>query len=292
MLRSGLRAAAILADAGCRQDALRLRLTVARAAIELGAIQLARRELAASSPLRRRGPVADRVETWHVQALIRLAEGDVTGAQQAARKGLRLVEDHRAALRASDLRASASETGVGLARLGLRIALADGSPGALLEWAEALRGNALRLVPVTPPKSPRLRAAITELRQVSANISRAERGGQLDPDSARSPGASRDADQARVPPLGRRCAPVAREANANGDGRASGRTDAGRVRRIGRPPDGPDAGPRTPDPPRPRISGAGGRTARVAAVRAHASGPFASARTATRGDPRGRARVS
>ncbi len=178
MLRSGRRAAAVLADAGCRQEASRLRLTVARAAIELGAIQLARRELAASSPLRRRGAIADRVETWQVQTLIRLAEGDATGAQQAARSGLRLLENHRAGLGASELRASASETGAGLARLGLRIALAKESPHALFNWAEALRGNALRLEPVTPPKSPELRAAMTELRQVSANISRAERGGR------------------------------------------------------------------------------------------------------------------
>jgi len=177
-LRSGRRAAAILADAGWREDALRLRLTVARAAIELGSIQLARRELAASSPLRRRGPVADRVERWHVVALIRLAGGDAAGARQAARKGLRLLEDHRAALGASDLRASASETGAGLARLGLRIALANGHPSALFEWAEALRGNSLRLAPVTPPNSAELRDAMSELRQVSANLSRAEHGGR------------------------------------------------------------------------------------------------------------------
>jgi CHAT domain len=177
-LRSGRRAAAILADAGWRQDALRLRLAVARAAIELGSIQLAVRELAACAPLRRRGPVADRLERWHVVALIRLAGGDAAGAQQAARRGLRLLEDHRAALGASDLRASASETGAGLARLGLGIALASGQPGALFEWAEALRGNALRLAPVTPPKSVQLRDATSELRQVSATITRAEHGGR------------------------------------------------------------------------------------------------------------------
>ena len=177
-LRSGRRAAAILADGGWQDDALRLRLTVARGAIELDSIQLARRELAASSPLRRRGPVADRVETWHVRALIRLAGGDAGGAQQAARNGLRLLEDHRAGLGASDLRASASETGAGLARLGLRIALTNQHPGAVFEWAETLRANALRLAPVTPPKSAELRDTMTELRQVSANISRAEHGGR------------------------------------------------------------------------------------------------------------------
>jgi CHAT domain len=177
-VRSGRRAAATLSGAGWRQDALRLRLTVARAAIVLGSTRLARRELAAVPRLRRRAGVEERVETWHVIALIRLGEGDAAGAQQAARQGLRLLEHHRAALGASELRATASATGADLARLGLRIALERERPGALFEWAEALRGNALRLAPVTPPRSPELREAMTELRQVSAEISRSERGGR------------------------------------------------------------------------------------------------------------------
>ncbi len=177
-LRSGRRAAAVLSDAGWREDALRLRLTVARAAIALGSVQLARRELAAASRLRRHTAVADRVETWHVTALIRSGEGDTAGALRAAREGLRLLELHRAALGASELRATASATGADLARLGLAIALSQRRPGALFEWAEALRGNALRLAPVTPPESPELRDAMTELRQVSAEISRSERGGR------------------------------------------------------------------------------------------------------------------
>jgi tetratricopeptide (TPR) repeat protein len=177
-LGSGRRAAAILSGAGWRHEALRLRLTVARAAVALGSIKLARRELAAATRLRRHAAVEDRVETRHVTALIRLCEGDAAGAQQAARQGLRLLEDHRAALGASELRATASATGADLARLGLRIALSDGRPGPLFEWAEALRGNALRLTPVTPPKSPELRDAMTELRRVSAELSRSERGGR------------------------------------------------------------------------------------------------------------------
>jgi hypothetical protein len=173
-LRSGRRAAATLAAAGWRQDALRVQLAVARAAIELGSVRVARRELARCSSLRRRGPVADRIEVRHVEALIRLAEGDDAGALRAVRNGLRLLEAHRAALGASDLRATASAIGAELARLGLRIALADGSPGGLLEWAEALRGSALRLAPVTPPKSSELRHAMTELRRVNDEISLAE----------------------------------------------------------------------------------------------------------------------
>ncbi|MDQ6804459.1 MAG: CHAT domain-containing protein [Actinomycetota bacterium] len=178
-LASGRRAAATLAAAGWHQDALRIKVAVARAATELGSLRVARRELTACSTLLRRGRVADRIEAKHVEALIRLAEGDRPGAQGAARSGLRLLEDHRAALGASDLRATASAIGAELAQLGLRIAVTEGRPGPLFDWAEALRGSALRLAPVTPPKSRDLRERMTELRQVSAEITRTERTGRL-----------------------------------------------------------------------------------------------------------------
>ncbi len=173
-LRAGRAAAEILAAAGWASDALRVRLTVARAAIELGSVRIARHELAACSSLLRHGPIYDRIEAWHVEAAIRLAEDDHTGAQRAARNGLRMLEGHRAAIGASDLRASASSLGSELARLGLRIALTEGGPASQFEWAEALRSSALRLAPVTPPASAELREAMIELRQVGAEIGRAE----------------------------------------------------------------------------------------------------------------------
>jgi hypothetical protein len=174
-VRSGRHAAATLAAAGWTQEARRVQLSVARAAIELGMPRVARRELATCAGLRRHGPVADRVEAWHVDALVRLAEGDRLGAQRAARTGLRLLEEHQAALAASDLRAAVSEIGVEIARLGLRIALADDAGDSVLAWAERLRASALRLAPVTPPERPELRALATELRRVSAAIGRGER---------------------------------------------------------------------------------------------------------------------
>ncbi|HWF52223.1 MAG TPA: CHAT domain-containing protein [Solirubrobacteraceae bacterium] len=177
-LRSGRRAAATLAAAGWRQDALALQVAVARAAIELGSIGVARRELTACSPLLRRARVAERIEGEHVEALIRLAEGDRRGAQRSARSGLRLLEGYRAALGASDLRATASAIGAELAQLGVRMALMEESPGPLFEWAEALRGSALRLAPVTPPRSPELREGMTELRLLNAEIARAEESGR------------------------------------------------------------------------------------------------------------------
>lgn len=174
-LPAGRSAAANLSRAGWRADAERVQLLVARAAIALGSVDLARRELAACGSLRRSGQVADRIEAWHVEALIRLRSGDCSGAERAARAGLRLLDAYRAALGASDLRATASEIGVELARLGLRIAMAAEDPARALAWSERMRANALRLPPVTPPNAPELRDEAAELRQVTDAIARARR---------------------------------------------------------------------------------------------------------------------
>ena len=224
MLRRGRRAAATLAAAGWEAEARRARLAVARAAVELGSVGTARRELTACDLVLRRGPVTDRIEAWHVEALIRLATHDPTGAQTAARRGLRVLEQHRASLGAADLRATASSIGSELAALGLRVALAGRRPGPVLEWAEALRASALRLTPVTPPANPELRSALTELRQLTAELARAEQAGR----STRSLLARRaggDADPPVVAARPRRGAAVAGrpDPSAAGDGaRAAG----------------------------------------------------------------------
>ena len=177
-LRSARRAAQTLAAAGWRGDAQRVRLGIARAAIELGLPGVADRELAACTLLRRRGAVADRIEAWHVQALVMDARGDPAGAQRAARRGLELLERYRETLGASDLRAAASEIGVELAQLGLRIALAGADNAAGLSWAERLRASAMRLPPVIPPDDPELREHELNLRRVNAELQREQRAGR------------------------------------------------------------------------------------------------------------------
>src|SRR5450755_4040440 len=177
-LRAGRRAAATLAAAGWQEESRRAQLAVARAAIVLGSVGVARRELAACVALRRHGPVADRVEAWHVEALIALAGGDRVGAQRAARRGLELLDAYRAALGASELRVTASAIGVALSQLGLGVALDGADLDAVLAWAELLRASALRLPAVTPPAAPGLRDRMIDLRRVHDDIRRAEADGR------------------------------------------------------------------------------------------------------------------
>ena len=178
-LRSGERAVTTLAAAGFTADARRVRLSLARAAIELGSEQTAARALAASAVLKRRGPIGDRIEMWHAEAVLRSTRGDRAGALRAAGRGLQLLEEYRDTLGASELRATASEIGVELAELGLRIALAGRNANAMLTWAERVRACALRLAQVTPPEDLELRESEIALRRVSAELQRARHAGRV-----------------------------------------------------------------------------------------------------------------
>ena len=85
-LRSGRRAAAILAAAGWRRT--RCACNWRSPAPRSSSARSARHgdELAACASLRRRGPVADRIEARHVEALIQVAVGNAAGAQRTARR--------------------------------------------------------------------------------------------------------------------------------------------------------------------------------------------------------------
>jgi hypothetical protein len=176
-LRSGLDAAAVLDGSGWHLDALRTRVVVARVALRIGARRTAGRQLALARPLKARGSAADRIELFHAEALLALADGRPEIAERRLLRGMELVDEYRAALGAVELRASASGIGVELAQRGLGIALESEGPANVLAWAERLRASALRLPPVRPPGDRRLRELQTELRRTSVNGRRGERAG-------------------------------------------------------------------------------------------------------------------
>jgi len=140
------------------------------AASERSARDAAVAELAEAAGLVRRGPVRLRVRAWHATAVVRLHAGDRPGASRALRQGLRLLDEYRAALGATELRVHSSADGHDLAVLGLRLAVADGRPREVLAWAEQWRAATLRLPPPPPSYGDALARDLAKLRRVRAEL--------------------------------------------------------------------------------------------------------------------------
>ncbi len=211
------RNAARLAAAGWREPSLRGRILAARVLLDLGRDGPASTELRLAAGARGRGPAELRVAAWHAEALLRLAAGNTRGALAAARAGLRVVDEHAAALGASELRAHAAGHGEELAELGLRIVLGAGRPAAVLAWSERFRARGLSRPPARPPGDRRLAEDLAALRRVSAEIEETLGAGRRPGPAARRAGAAR-AGRPRPGAAGPRggclvrCGPVVRAA--------------------------------------------------------------------------------
>jgi len=130
----------------------------------------ARAHLSEASRARLRGPATLRARGWYAQALLRVAAADPRGAVGAARAGLRILDQHAAALGATDLRAHSAIHRTDLAELGLRMALDGGRPAQVFEWAERGRASQLLHRPVRPPEDEELAALLAELRGVAQEL--------------------------------------------------------------------------------------------------------------------------
>lgn len=157
-----------LEDHGWIVEAAGARTFAGRLALEVGQVELARRALAGADAGRRHGPAAVRASAWQATAMLRLADGDRRGARRALAAGMRLIAAHQAGSGSTELRVHAAAQGAELARLGLRLAVEDGSPTELLRWAERWRAGALSLPPVRPPRDGRLAALLDDLRALEA----------------------------------------------------------------------------------------------------------------------------
>jgi tetratricopeptide (TPR) repeat protein len=145
-------------------SAAEARVVAGQLALERGRIAEARAHLERVDPARRRGPAALRARAWYATALLRLSGGRSGGAVRAVRTGLRIVDEHRATLGATDVLAHTAAQRTELAQLGLRIAMNRGNPRAVFEWAERGRASLFLIRPVRPPDDPMLAAALAELR--------------------------------------------------------------------------------------------------------------------------------
>ena len=171
-------AADALTATGWAVAALEARLLAGKLALGRGRQREGRRLLAQVSQGRRRGPALLRSRAWYAEALIRLADGNVRGAVGAARSGLRVLDEYRATLAATDLRAYAAGHRSELAALGLRIAITSGSASRVLVWAEEGRARHLLSRPARPPEDPELAAALGRLRVTVAKIEELRHAGR------------------------------------------------------------------------------------------------------------------
>lgn len=170
MLRRSRRIAVELERHGWPVEAVHVRTFIGRMALARGHPAVARTELARAAAARTRGTADLRAGAWHATALLRLAEGDTTGAKRALTRGIAVVDEYCATLGATELRASAASHGADLARLGIRLAMADGRPASVLHWAERWRAGALRHPTVRPPGDEQLAADLAELRRLRTEL--------------------------------------------------------------------------------------------------------------------------
>ncbi len=129
LLREANRSAVRL-DALGSSDAAQAHLLAGRIALDLGRRDDAERHLAALARTRRRGPALSRVSGWLGEALRAEAADRPSRMLAACRRGLDVLDEHRLALGASELRAQASLHGAELAALALRHAAQARRPGS------------------------------------------------------------------------------------------------------------------------------------------------------------------
>jgi tetratricopeptide (TPR) repeat protein len=153
-----------LETSGWATAAADARLVAARLALAAGRVDDAEAELVRTSTARRSGPVDLRTRAWLAEAMLRLARDDRRGASAALRAGLRVLDQHRATLGATELRAHVAAGATELASLGLGLALESGRPARVLAWAERWRAGSHRMPAARPPADPALAADLAALR--------------------------------------------------------------------------------------------------------------------------------
>lgn len=160
-----------LRRAGRPESALRARADALALALELGDVDAGRRLRRRISAGRPTATALTRSVAWLAEARWAASRGDRRRLRQAVSAGLETLDEHRASLGSTELRAQASGLGAELVALGLSVALSSGRPFAVLSTAERWRAGTVMRRPV----------ATGELAALLAELRRAE-----EPDSATS----------------------------------------------------------------------------------------------------------
>ncbi|HEX4705135.1 MAG TPA: CHAT domain-containing protein [Pseudonocardiaceae bacterium] len=177
----------LAARTAARLDALRApdrvpaHLLAGRIALALCRLDDARAHLRAAAAGRARGPAVTRAEGWLGYALLANADGDTRTMLVACRRGLDVLDEHRMAFGASELRARATASGAELAELAQRACLHGALPRQLLLWSERRRATACAVPVVRPRTDPRNRRDLTALREIASRLEQARADGTVLP---------------------------------------------------------------------------------------------------------------
>ncbi|GIG20004.1 CHAT domain-containing protein [Cellulomonas chitinilytica] len=164
------RAADALSEAGWTVPALEARLLAGRLALRRGRAADARRDFAMAGRARHLGPADARARAWLGEAMLREADGRRGGAVSALRAGIRVLEDHRATIGATELRAHVSINRGAIARMGMQLAVEDHDARASLWWAECAKATAAPARDARPPTDAALADLLADLRGVMDSV--------------------------------------------------------------------------------------------------------------------------
>jgi len=156
-----------LADRKLTDDSRTAWLVAARALARSGDAKGAQ-ELLTDHRLPAGAPIATRLLAFTVRSEIAEAAKDRRAVFEAARRGLRELQQWQASFGGLDLQSGLSGHGRKLARKALDLAVDSGRPELVFLWAQRARALVSRLPPVTPPKDARARDLLAELRQLRA----------------------------------------------------------------------------------------------------------------------------
>lgn len=169
-----------LVSHGWGAEADDVRIFTARNALRRGDSRRARAALSGAAAARLSGRADRRAQAWLAAAMLREADGNLRGARSALRSGLKVLDDHRDLLGATELRVGASSHAAALASMGVALALDRGRPADVLVWADRLRASALDRPPTRPPDDAALAAELADLRAATAELTEARLTGRDD----------------------------------------------------------------------------------------------------------------
>ncbi len=182
--RAARRAAALqerLTELGLTDDATGAALLAGEALLDARDADAAARIEAVSESAGRSGDLATRLHARVLAARVQLERGNPRAGLTQIRRGLDDLAAFQARFGSQDLQSGAAVRGRDLARLGLRTAVAGGSPAAILQWLERSRAVSTRLPEVRPPADAALAEDLGALRVAFDRARQAALAGRRDP---------------------------------------------------------------------------------------------------------------